>query len=371
VTTSIFILAMVHQCEHCSKTFKLKISLMKHLKIHTLNGTDLRESEIAEKSNIIEMIEDENGKVAYQCKVCFAAFGTRKKILLHVPMHENSRNLVNSSKHQQLIGEDGQQCCHLCNKTFTNASDFKLHMSAHEENRTLDPTKVTRKTNTTSEIKLTLGTHNCSFCGKEFRRAHEKVKHERIHSNEKPYICSECSKAFRTHYSLSVHKKNVHSTERPYICIHPGCDKRFKTQNIYNNHIATHSTEKNFVCSICAKAFKTQVQLIGHKNVHTKPFACEICSRSFASLYAVKTHMASHEKEDSFKHSCAICGAKYSRSFAVRDHMATMHPDHMIYEDNIDFIVENEVVMKSENDGEILSIEMVDEVDSIIESSNE
>lgn len=51
---------------------------------------------------------------------------------------------------------------------------------------------------------------------------------------------------------------------------------RFKSQSVYNHHLNTHGTAKNFKCPYCSKAFKTSVQLAGHKNTHTKPFACQV-----------------------------------------------------------------------------------------------
>jgi uncharacterized Zn-finger protein len=57
-------------------------------------------------------------------------------------------------------------------------------MAAHKENNTLELVKKTDKIAGKSK-----GNHKCQYCDKLFNRPHEKVKHERVHTNEKPYAC--------------------------------------------------------------------------------------------------------------------------------------------------------------------------------------
>ncbi|KAG5877630.1 hypothetical protein JTB14_030028 [Gonioctena quinquepunctata] len=98
-------------------------------------------------------------------------------------------------------------------------------------------------------------------------------------------------------------------------------------------HMKSHEEENNFnyvrayKCPYCPKAFKTSVQLAGHKNSHVKPFTCTECNRPFASLYAVRAHMETHKRENNLKFDCWLCGATYARAFALRDHMKSQHAD--------------------------------------------
>lgn len=89
----------------------------------------------------------------------------------------------------------------------------------------------------------------------------------------------------------------------------------------------THTDERPYQCPFCPKAFKTAVHLGGHKNIHTKPFSCTVCNRPFSTLYATRLHMETHKRNESYKHNCHICGAGYARPFALKDHLRESHGD--------------------------------------------
>ncbi|KAL3461030.1 hypothetical protein BJX64DRAFT_261938 [Aspergillus heterothallicus] len=57
--------------------------------------------------------------------------------------------------------------------------------------------------------------HRCSHCSREFVRAEHLVRHERIHTKEKPFQCKLCDQSFSRTDLLRRHEKKVHPARMP------------------------------------------------------------------------------------------------------------------------------------------------------------
>lgn len=68
------------------------------------------------------------------------------------------------------------------------------------------------------------------------------IKHERTHSNDKPFSCSDCDKEFTSENELKNHE-NEQSDGKPFAC--KECDAKFCDSKALKDHRAVHS-ERNF-----------------------------------------------------------------------------------------------------------------------------
>lgn len=107
-----------------------------------------------------------------------------------------------------------------------------------------------------------------------------------IHTNERDFPCTECSKAFVSKYDLQRHLK-LHDKKRQ---IKEGtydntndemeriknlrqceqCGKICSSSGDLKKHMRVHSNERPYPCNECGKTFKSSTTLHNHERIHTQ-----------------------------------------------------------------------------------------------------
>lgn len=87
----------------------------------------------------------------------------------------------------------------------------------------------------------------------------------------------------------------IHTKEKPFVCYL--CKRRFALKNALNSHIKTHdnNSKKKYSCSACQKNFKDIVSLEIHAEEHVESnlyiFECVLCKSQFKVGSELKVHV--------------------------------------------------------------------------------
>ncbi|XP_059807280.1 zinc finger protein 214-like [Hypanus sabinus] len=185
----------------------------------------------------------------------------------------------------------------LTGKGFKCSANLKGHCQAHMDERPFA---------FTNGPSLVSGPSPAPYVARASPTPLTLLTHQLVHTDVRPFRCSECGKAFKSFQELRRHQR-LHTGERPFSC--PVCGKGFTQSSNLHSHQRTHTGEQPLACPVCSEGFTCSSNLLTHQRVHTdeQPFVCGECGRGFNRSCNLLTHQRVHTDERPY-----ICGKRTS-----------------------------------------------------------
>lgn len=172
-----------------------------------------------------------------------------------------------------------------------------------------------------------------SGCEKAFDTHFKLIRHRRIHSSERPYLCPYCERSFlrKDHLTSHVHIHS-HSRTRQHCSY---CGKGYASSFALRTHLAIHAAERgDLTCGVCAKEFSDYPELELHlrathlgsrsvKRSSEKVHRCPTCGKSFFAMKDIRRHLVVHTRNRDFL--CQYCPRRFGRRDHLVRHMRLAH----------------------------------------------
>nr|CAH7741935.1 unnamed protein product [Callosobruchus chinensis] len=262
-----------YSCSECSAAFSVENNLKIHLVVEhekgdgrcPICGINLAFQRSASLRSHLIMHQSEETLV---CKQCNAEYDKEEEYIKHMISHT-------SSTKKTAKGTEYPAACSYCGLEFDKIIEYREHLSYHAKlNRLLlNRSRKKSQKSSTMSTKQTAKGHICATCGKGFIKRSLLVRHERIHSGEKPFKCAMCDSSFAQKGSLMIHIRK-HTKAKPFSCAL--CSAKFSQKGNLRAHVSKTHTKLNnsgtaLRCPHCPCVFKRVATLNGHvTRVHSQ-----------------------------------------------------------------------------------------------------
>ncbi|CAG9806263.1 unnamed protein product [Chironomus riparius] len=275
-------------CDECPKSYKTKIDLLQHKRVH------------------------EQIKEPLICEICHQQFSIRSKYNSHLRTHAIKSGRIN---------------CEICGKLFIN---LRSHIQ---------------------QVHQKIKNHKCSICKKEFGKRSGLVRHiMTVHEKLKSWSCDVCEKSFGEKTQLLRHRKTHFKSNNRLEKIfneNKANESGFIEEIfvIQDDSVGKHKEilvqkNKNDVKSIESTGYDAySIEVLDEfrdsLNIEIiEDIKCHICSAAFKQKRYLQSHLRTvHKGENEKSFECKFCPEKFTHRTQRLRHVRQNHPE--VFEDNV------------------------------------
>ncbi|XP_013134242.1 PREDICTED: zinc finger protein 25-like [Papilio polytes] len=299
------------------------------LRQHTAEVHHPRKFKVCNHRNIMVKLD----MTRIDCRLCDVKIDTLDDFKLHITDVHNKifyldiKDVVLPFR----LSKDELKCAK-CDMVFPYFHALNKHMNQHYNNfvcETCGLGFVDKGRLGMHQLRHEIGDFPCEICGKVFKSDQNKEIHiDRVHRKRARVFCPKCDVRLMTHQQKLKHLVEVHG-EEPLSFPCNLCDKVFDARRTLTTHRRKeHLRDFRYECSYCGHKFFTKFALNNHLPTHTgeRNFKCKVCEKSYPRMKTLKDHMRIHTNDRRYR--CHVCGLAFIQNCSLKGHMKSQHPEY-------------------------------------------
>ncbi|XP_070498841.1 zinc finger protein 62-like [Chironomus tepperi] len=317
-------------CEICHEKFSFRSKYNSHLRTHTIKGP--LNCELCGKMfvNLRSHIQQVHQKIRnHKCSICDKEFGKRSGLVRHImTVHEKMKCWT----------------CDVCEKSFGEKTQLLRHRQTHLKNRKLK-VDIDGPKNEESEI-----VEEVFIIKEELEDSNECIHETWVQNNTDESLKEE--KIESTGYEIEVldEFKDSLILELPEDITCHICLATFKQKRYLQSHMRTvhkGDSEKSLVCKFCPEKFTHRTQRLRHiRQSHPEVYeqdvtdqtnqteelsnrTCNLCNKVFKQIKYLELHLTSFHKSELYE--CDLCQRTFTFKRSMERHIRAIHEDRRDY----------------------------------------